>query len=79
MTRFNKLSLLRLAAPIGLTLGIATRCSALGVLGITAVIQLFVYPDAWATHLTWAALALLIATQGPGRVSLDSLLRSPRR
>ena len=67
------------AFAIGLILGIATRFSALGVLGITAVIQLFVYPDAWATHLTWAALALLIATQGPGRVSLDSLLRSSRR
>lgn len=42
--------------PILLVLGLATRLSALGLLGMTAVIQIFVYPDAWPTHLSWAAL-----------------------
>jgi putative oxidoreductase len=41
---------------------------------MTAVIQFFVYPDAWPTHLSWAGLLLLIAARGAGPVSLDRLL-----
>lgn len=57
--------------PILLALGLFTRLSALGLLGMTAVIQLFVYPDAWPTHLSWAALLLYLVARGGGVVSLD--------
>ena len=60
--------------PVMLVLGLFTRLSALGVLGMTAVIQLFVYPDAWPTHLSWITLALYVASRGAGRVSLDRAL-----
>lgn len=59
--------------PILLILGLATRLSALGLLGMTAVIQIFVYPEAWQTHGLWAACLLAVAARGPGRVSLDHL------
>ena len=55
-------------------LGLATRLSALGLLGMTLVIQFFVYPDAWPTHLSWAALTLYLVGRGAGRVSLDHAL-----
>lgn len=58
--------------PLMLLLGLATRLSALGLLGMTAVIQLFVYPDAYATHGTWAAVLLYLIAHGPGRLSLDA-------
>lgn len=57
--------------PLLLVLGLLTRFSALALLGMTAVIQLFVYPDAWPTHLSWAGLLLYVAARGPGAVSLD--------
>jgi putative oxidoreductase len=60
--------------PILLLLGLATRLSALGLLGMTMVIQLFVYPDAYATHGTWAAVLLYLMVHGPGKVSLDAWL-----
>jgi putative oxidoreductase len=55
-------------------LGLATRLSALGLLGMTLVIQLLVYPGAYATHGTWAALLLMLLSRGAGAVSLDRLL-----
>lgn len=61
--------------PILLALGFASRLSALSLLGMTAVIQLLVYPSAWPTHLTWAAALLYVAGRGAGRLSLDALLR----
>lgn len=60
--------------PILLLLGLATRLSALALLGMTLVIQCLVYPDAWPTHGTWAVLLLWIVTRGPGTLSLDHLL-----
>jgi putative oxidoreductase len=60
--------------PILLVLGLATRLSALALLIITLVIEIFVYPDAWPTHGTWAACFLILMTQGPGKVSLDHLI-----
>lgn len=60
--------------PVLLVLGLTTRLSAGALLGMTAVIQLFVYPDAWPTHGTWAACFLLLVARGPGAVSLDHLL-----
>ncbi|WP_164157507.1 DoxX family protein [Sandarakinorhabdus rubra] len=60
--------------PILLALGLFTRIGALGLLGMTAVIQLLVYPDAWPTHLSWTAILLPIIARGPGALSLDHLL-----
>lgn len=67
------------ALPILLIAGLATRFSALGLLVMTAVIQLTV-PSGWANfHLPWAALALALITLGPGPLSLDRLLVSVTR
>lgn len=60
--------------PVLLLLGLATRLSALGLLGMTAVIQVFVYPDAYATHGTWAAVLLYLMVHGPGKLSIDAWL-----
>ena len=58
-----------------LVLGLMTRLSALALLGMTTVIEVFVYPDAWPTHLSWAGLLLVIIGRGAGAWSLDRLLR----
>lgn len=68
-----------LAMPIFLVLGLFTRLAALPLLGMTFVIGIFVYPGAWDTHLTWAALLFLIVARGPGLVSLDALFGIDRR
>jgi len=60
--------------PLLLLFGLATRFSALALLGMTLVIQIFVYPDAYATHGTWAALLLYLMARGPGVFSIDHLL-----
>ena len=68
--------------PLLLLFGLAARFSALALLGMTLVIQIFVYPDAYATHGTWAALLLYLMARGPGVFSIDHLLarrRSARR
>lgn len=57
-----------------LIIGLATRLSGAGLLGMTVVIELFVYPASWPDHLMWAAVLLLIISRGPGRYSLDSAL-----
>ena len=60
--------------PILLAFGLLTRYAALGLLAMTAVIQL-TYPDGWQNfHLPWAAMALAIMAFGPGAISLDRLL-----
>lgn len=56
--------------------GLFTRVGALGLLGMTAVIQIFVYPDAWPTHLSWAGLLLPLVAKGGGALSLDHILGS---
>ena len=61
--------------PVLLVLGLFTRLSAAALLGMTLVIQLFVYPDAWPTHLSWAGLMLPLIALGGGKFSLDRLLR----
>lgn len=61
--------------PILLVLGLFTRFSALALLGMTAVIEIFVYPDAWPTHLSWAALLLYLVARGGGGWSLDRAAR----
>ncbi|ALM53494.1 DoxX family protein [Halomonas huangheensis] len=54
--------------------GLGTRLAALGLLVMTAVIQTFVYPDAWVTHGMWAACLLTLILRGPGMLSLDHLI-----
>lgn len=63
--------------PLLLVLGLFTRLSALALLIMTLVIQVFVYPDAWPTHLAWGALLLPLIARGGGGLSLDRLLRIP--
>jgi putative oxidoreductase len=57
-----------------LLLGLASRLATLPLLGMLLTIQLFVYPQAWPEHLTWASILLFLLTRGPGAVSLDRLL-----
>jgi putative oxidoreductase len=57
-----------------LVLGLFTRLSALALLGMTAVIEIFVYPEAWPTHLTWAGLLLYLLARGAGWLSVDQAL-----
>jgi putative oxidoreductase len=54
--------------------GLFSRLSTLPLLGVTAIIQIFVYPNAWGQHLTWTALLLIVLIRGPGPLSLDHLL-----
>jgi len=61
--------------PILLVLGFLTRPAAAALLGMTLVIEIFVYPDAWPTHLSWAGLLLPLIACGGGKWSLDHLLR----
>lgn len=60
--------------PVLLMLGLATRLSALALLGMTMVIEIFVYPDAWPTHLSWAGLLLYLISRGAGSMSIDRLV-----
>jgi putative oxidoreductase len=54
--------------------GLATRVSALLLLGMTATIQIFIYPDAWPTHIQWLAFMIVLVLRGPGRLSLDAVI-----
>jgi putative oxidoreductase len=60
--------------PVLLVIGFATRFAALGLLVMTAIVELTV-PDGWPIHITWAAMALGIMAYGPGRISIDYLAR----
>ena len=60
--------------PVLLVLGLATRFAALGLLFMTLIVELTV-PDGWPVHITWAAMALAIIAWGPGRLSLDFVIR----
>ncbi|AIR61080.1 DoxX family protein [Cedecea neteri] len=61
--------------PVLLVLGLFSRFAAAGLLFMTLVIEIFVYPDAWPTHLIWGGLLLSIIARGAGRWSLDRVLR----
>lgn len=60
--------------PALILIGLATRFSALALLGMTATIQIFVYPDAYPLHGVWATVLLYLAARGPGGISLDALI-----
>jgi len=55
--------------------GFATRLAALPLLGLTFVIEVFVYPENWAEHLTWASMLLFLVAHGAGKLSLDHFIR----
>jgi len=57
-----------------LVIGLASRLSAIGLLFMTAVIELFIFPDGWPEHILWTGLLLQIVARGPGSISLDHLI-----
>ena len=63
-----------LTTPVLLVLGLMTRFAAFILLGMTAVIEIFVYPLAWPTHIQWAAMLLVLLSRGAGTFSIDHLL-----
>jgi putative oxidoreductase len=60
--------------PVLLVVGFASRLSAIGLLFMTAVIELFIFPDGWPEHILWTGLPLQIIARGPGAISLDHLV-----
>jgi putative oxidoreductase len=60
--------------PVLLVLGLATRFAAFGLLFMTVVIEIFVYPGAWPIHGVWATCFLLVIARGPGELALDHLI-----
>ena len=60
--------------PILILSGLFTRLAGFGIAMMTLVIQLFVYPDAYPTHATWLAIALLLMYRGAGIFSFDHWL-----
>ena len=65
---------IELTTPVLLVLGLFTRPAAAVLLAMTAVIEVFVYPQAWPTHIQWAAILLVLLCRGAGEVSLDHWL-----
>ena len=64
--------------PVLLVLGLATRLSAFALLGMTMVIQIFVFPEAWwSVHILWVAMILILLSRGAGRLSIDQLAAPP--
>jgi putative oxidoreductase len=69
---------IEVTTPILLVFGLLTRPTALVLLGMTTVIEVFVYPQAWPTHIQWAAMLLVLLCRGAGAFSLDALIESFR-
>ena len=69
LATFNELTF-----PVLLFVGLATRPATLPLLGMIAVIQTFIYPQAWTEHLLWASILIFLLTRGPGTLSLDHLI-----
>jgi putative oxidoreductase len=67
---------IELSTPVLLVLGFLTRPAALVLLGMTSVIEIFVYPQAWPTHIQWAAMLLVLLCRGAGALSVDHWLRT---
>ena len=66
---------IELSTPVLLVLGFLTRPAAFVLLGMTTVIEVFVYPQAWPTHIQWAAMLLVLLCRGGGTFSVDHLLK----
>ena len=67
-------STFEIGCSILLIVGLFTRLATLPLLGMIAVIQLFVYPMAYAEHLTWASILIFLLTRGGGSISIDRLI-----
>jgi putative oxidoreductase len=65
---------IEVTTPVLLVLGLLTRAAALVLLGMTSVIEIFVYPQAWPTHIQWVAMLLILLCRGPGKLSIDHLV-----
>ena len=65
---------IELACPVLLVSGLFTRAAVVVLMAMTAVIQVFVYPEAWPTHLQWTAMMLVLLCRGAGLLALDHLL-----
>jgi putative oxidoreductase len=65
---------IELTTPVLLVLGLFTRVAALVLLGMVTVIEVFVYPQAWPTHIQWASMLLILLCRGAGALSIDHLL-----
>ena len=65
---------IELSTPVLLVLGLLTRPAAIVLLAMVTVIEVFVYPQAWPTHIQWAAMLLVLLCRGPGKLSLDHLV-----
>jgi putative oxidoreductase len=65
---------LELGGSVLVLAGLGTRAAVLALLGMVAVIQIFVFPSAWPTHVQWAAFMLILLAKGPGVISADHLI-----
>jgi putative oxidoreductase len=65
---------IELTTPFLLIFGLLTRPAAFILLGMTTIIEIFVYPLAWPIHIQWAAMLLVLLCRGPGAISLDQLV-----
>ena len=65
---------MELVMPPLLVLGLATRFAAWALFGMTLVIEIFVFPEAWPTHIQWAAMMLMLMGRGAGMLSVDALI-----
>ena len=63
-----------MACAVLLFVGLFARLATLPLFGVIAVIQIFVYPNAWGEHMTWTALLLIVLFRGPGPFSIDHVL-----
>jgi putative oxidoreductase len=68
-----------ITVPVFLFVGLATRLATLPLLGMVALIQTLVYPQAWVEHLLWTSVLVLLLTRGPGVLSLDYLVERQLR
>ena len=66
---------IEVTAPVLLVLGLLTRATALVLLSMTTVIEVFVYPLAWPTHIQWAAMMLVLLCRGAGALSVDAIVK----
>jgi putative oxidoreductase len=71
----NLALVIEVTTPVLLVLGLLTRAAALLLLSMTAVIEVFVYPQAWPTHIQWGAMLLVLLCRGAGSFSLDALIQ----
>jgi putative oxidoreductase len=66
--------------PVCLVLGFATRLSALALLVMSVLVQVYVMPGTlWTTHIYVFAILMVLMSVGPGAISLDAVIRTVYR